>query len=169
MAETLPQGGLPGAGQGDAGPAERQPICASSELAERGRGVVFDILERGRPARGFVLRIDGAVVGYLNRCAHVPAEMDWQEGQFLDAEGRLTYVGNDGRRYVVGLSPELDEESVERVMAALRQGSSLFQQIEALCHRWIAAVGGGELGPRSALVLLLTTLETALEDEYGDT
>jgi hypothetical protein len=87
----------------------------------------------------------------------------------LDAEGRLTYVGNDGRRYVVGLSPELDEESVERVMAALRQGSSLFQQIEALCHRWIAAVSGGELEPRSALVLLLTTLETALEDEYGET
>jgi hypothetical protein len=45
---------------------------------------------------------------------------------------------------------------------------SLFQQIEALCHRWIAAVSGSELEPHSALVLLLTTLETALEDEYGD-
>jgi hypothetical protein len=86
----------------------------------------------------------------------------------LDADGRLTYVGNDGRRYVVGLSPELDEQSVERVMAALRQGSGLFQQIEVLCHRWIAAVSGGELEPRAALVLLLTTLETALEDEYGE-
>jgi hypothetical protein len=85
----------------------------------------------------------------------------------LDAEGRLSYVGDDGRRYVVGLSPELDEQSVERVMEALRQGSGLFQQIEALCHRWIAAVSGGDLEPRAALVLLLTTLETALEDEYG--
>jgi hypothetical protein len=85
----------------------------------------------------------------------------------LDAEGRLTYVGDDGRRYVVGLSPELDEQSVERVMAALRQGGGLFQQIETLCHRWIAAVSGDDLEPRAALVLLLTTLETALEDEYG--
>jgi nitrite reductase/ring-hydroxylating ferredoxin subunit len=99
MAETLPQGGPPNAGQGDAGPAEPQPICASSELAERGRGVVFDILERGRPARGFVLRIDGAVVGYLNRCAHVPAEMDWQEGQFLDAEGRYIVCSIHGATY----------------------------------------------------------------------
>jgi hypothetical protein len=85
----------------------------------------------------------------------------------IDEEGRLTYVGDDGRRYVVGLSAELDEQSVERVMAALRQGSGLFQQIETLCHGWIAAVSGGELEPRAALVLLLTTLETALEDEYG--
>ena len=85
----------------------------------------------------------------------------------VDEQGRLTYVGDDGRRYVVGLSPELDEQSVERVMAALRQGGGLFQEIETLCHRWIAAVSGGELEPRAALVLLLTTLETALEDEYG--
>jgi hypothetical protein len=28
-------------------------------------------------------------------------------------------------------------------------------------------VSGGDLEPRAALVLLLTTLETALEDEYG--
>jgi hypothetical protein len=86
----------------------------------------------------------------------------------LDEEGRLTYVGDDGRRYVVELAHDLDEESVERVMAALRAGGGLFQQIEALCQRWIVAVSGGELEPRSALVLLLTTLETALEDEIGD-
>ncbi|MCH9713923.1 MAG: hypothetical protein K0U63_05160 [Cyanobacteria bacterium] len=86
----------------------------------------------------------------------------------LDEEGRLTYVGDDGRRYVVELAHDLDEESVERVMAALRAGGGLFQEIEALCQRWIAAVSGGELEPRSALVLLLTTLETALEDEIDD-
>jgi hypothetical protein len=85
----------------------------------------------------------------------------------LDEAGRLTYVGDDGRRYVVGLSPELDEQSVEQVMAALCKGSGLFQQIEALCHRWITAVSGQALEPRAALVLLLTTLETALEDDYG--
>jgi hypothetical protein len=89
----------------------------------------------------------------------------------LDEQGRLTYVGDDGRRYVVGLSPELDEQSVERVMAALRQGGELFQRIQDLCWRWIQVVSQadtGELDARAALVLLLTTLETALEDGIDD-
>jgi hypothetical protein len=86
----------------------------------------------------------------------------------LDAQGQLTYVGDDGRRYVVGLPPEADEQSVERVMATLQAGGELFQQIEALCHRWIAAVTGPDLDSRAAIVLLITTLETALEDSYGE-
>jgi hypothetical protein len=87
-------------------------------------------------------------------------------GPTLDADGNLTYVGDDGRRYVVGLPPEIDEDSVEKVMTLLRSGSGLFQQIEALCHRWIGEVSGSDLDARAALVLLLTTLETALEDHY---
>ena len=84
----------------------------------------------------------------------------------LDANGQLTYVGDDGRRYVVGLPPETDEESAERVMAALRRGGGLFQQIEQLCQRWIRKVSGEELDSRAALVLLMTTLETALEEDH---
>jgi hypothetical protein len=86
----------------------------------------------------------------------------------LDADGQLTYVGDDGRRYVVGLPPQADEESVERVMATLRRGGGLFQQIEQLCQRWIGEVSGPDLEARAALVLLLTTLETALEDHYPE-
>ena len=62
-----------------------QPLCRSAELAERGRAVLFDLVHRGEPMRGFALRIDGRVVAYLNRCAHRPVEMDWQPGDFLDA------------------------------------------------------------------------------------
>jgi hypothetical protein len=87
-------------------------------------------------------------------------------GPTLDADGNLTYVGDDGRRYVVGLPPEIDEDSVEKVMTLLRSGSGLFHQIEALCHRWIGEVSGTDLDVRAAMVLLLTTLETALEDHY---
>jgi hypothetical protein len=89
-------------------------------------------------------------------------------GPTRDAEGNLTYVGDDGRRYVVGLPPDIDEDNVEKVMTLLRGGTGLFQQIEALCHRWIHEVGGSELDERAALVLLLTTLETALEDRYHE-
>jgi nitrite reductase/ring-hydroxylating ferredoxin subunit len=83
--------------------AER--ICRAHELEDGGRAAVFDVVEHGRPVRAFVLRHGGRVVGYLNRCLHVAAEMDWQEGQFLDAERRVivcaihgaTYDPRDGR------------------------------------------------------------------------
>ena len=39
-----------------------------------------------QPARAFALRFDGRVVAYLNRCVHVPTEMDWQPGEFLDSD-----------------------------------------------------------------------------------
>jgi hypothetical protein len=89
-------------------------------------------------------------------------------GPIVDGDGNLTYIGDDGRRYVVGLPAEVDEASVERVMGMLRSGHLLFQQIESLAHRWIAEVSGAELDPRAALVLLLTTLETALQDAYPE-
>ncbi len=89
-------------------------------------------------------------------------------GPTLDADGNLTYVGDDGRRYVVGLPPDIDEDNVEKVMTLLRGGTALFQQIEGLCQRWISEVSGSELDERAALVLLLTTLETALEDSYPE-
>lgn len=89
-------------------------------------------------------------------------------GPVFDEHGRLTYVGDDGRRYVVGLPADIDEATAERVMALLRQGSDLFQHIEQLCHRWIGRVSNADLNDREALVLLLTTLETALEEAYPD-
>lgn len=77
--------------------AER--LCRAADLAESGRAFVFEVVERGRPARAFVLRHEGAVVGYLNRCAHVPAEMDWQEGEFLDADRRFIVCSIHGASY----------------------------------------------------------------------
>jgi hypothetical protein len=89
-------------------------------------------------------------------------------GPTIDAAGQLTYVGDDGRRYVVGLPPEVDEASIERVMTLLRSGSALFRQIEVLCHSWITQVSGDDLEDHAALVLLLTTLETTLEESYPE-
>ena len=85
-------------------------------------------------------------------------------GPIIDRDGNLTYVGDDGRRYVVGPVPEGDEASVDRVMELLRSGNGLFNSIEALSRRWLETVSGTHLERRAALVLLLTTLETALED-----
>lgn len=76
-----------------------QYLCRSDELAERGRGVGFDVLLWRQPARGFALRIDGRVVAYINRCAHVPTELDWNPGDFLDAERRTIVCAVHGAQY----------------------------------------------------------------------
>jgi nitrite reductase/ring-hydroxylating ferredoxin subunit len=43
------------------------------------------VLHYREPARAFAMRFDGKVVAYLNRCVHVPTELDWQPGEFLDS------------------------------------------------------------------------------------
>lgn len=78
---------------------EAQLLCASSVLEEGGRAFVFDVEVRGELSRAFVLRFDGGLVGYLNRCVHVPAEMDWQEGQFLDGDQRFIMCSIHGALY----------------------------------------------------------------------
>ena len=88
---------MPEASIGEHGAPQR--LCASAELAERGDAIVFDVLQYRAPARAFALRIDGVVVAYLNRCAHVPAEMDWQPGQFLDSERRFILCSIHGAAY----------------------------------------------------------------------
>ena len=79
--------------------ASPQPLCATTELTERGRAVVFDVLLWGQPARAFALRFDGALVAYVNRCAHVPVEMDWLPGEFLDQDRRWSVCSIHGASY----------------------------------------------------------------------
>lgn len=76
-----------------------QPLCASADLEERGKAVVFDVLLWGQPARAFALRFDGRVVAYMNRCAHVPTELDWQPGEFLDLDKRWIICSIHGATY----------------------------------------------------------------------
>lgn len=77
----------------------RLPLCASDELAERGKAYLWDLLQWGQPARAFVLRFDGALVAYINRCSHVPTEMDWQPGEFLDFDRRFILCSIHGAAY----------------------------------------------------------------------
>ena len=77
----------------------RAPLCASSALAERGLAYVWDVIQWRQPARAFAMRFDGALVAYLNRCSHVPTEMDWQPGEFLDMDKRWILCSIHGAMY----------------------------------------------------------------------
>lgn len=78
---------------------EAEYLCASDALAERGQALVFEVLQYRQPARAFALRFDGRVVAYLNRCVHVPTEMDWQPGEFLDSDKRFILCATHGAAY----------------------------------------------------------------------
>lgn len=83
----------------DAPQAAPVSLCAADALVERGRAHLFDLQEYGLRAIGFVLRHDGQVVGYLNRCAHVPTEMDWQPGEFLSHDRHWIICSIHGALY----------------------------------------------------------------------
>jgi nitrite reductase/ring-hydroxylating ferredoxin subunit len=76
-----------------------QRLCGGDELVERGRAIVFDVVRFHEPARAFALRFDGRVVCYLNRCVHVPTELDWQPGEFLDAGREFIICSIHGAAY----------------------------------------------------------------------
>ncbi|WP_443115659.1 Rieske (2Fe-2S) protein [Herbaspirillum seropedicae] len=74
-------------------------ICASAELVEGGLGKRFPVQVRGDEACGFVVRYGGVVYGYLNRCAHVPVELDWAEGEFFESSGLYLMCATHGAVY----------------------------------------------------------------------
>ncbi|MCK9284250.1 MAG: Rieske 2Fe-2S domain-containing protein [Rhodocyclaceae bacterium] len=80
--------------------AERERlICASADVVEGGIGIRFSVVRLGRQEPAFVVRYRGKVYGYLNRCGHVPVEMDWQEGRFFDSSGLYLICATHGALY----------------------------------------------------------------------
>ena len=59
-------------------------ICSGELVVETSKGFRFIVERYGRGVSAFVIRFHGRVYGYLNECAHVPAELDWLPGEFFD-------------------------------------------------------------------------------------
>jgi nitrite reductase/ring-hydroxylating ferredoxin subunit len=75
-------------------------ICESGQVVEGGKGVRFPVMAFGEAATGFVVRYDGKPYAYLNRCAHVPIELDWFEGEFFESSGLYLMCSTHGAIYV---------------------------------------------------------------------
>jgi nitrite reductase/ring-hydroxylating ferredoxin subunit len=85
-----------------ASPSNGYRVCESSALIERGEGIRFELATPGGespPAQAFVIRHGGRAYAYLNECAHVPVELDWQPGRFFDAEGEYLICATHGATY----------------------------------------------------------------------
>jgi nitrite reductase/ring-hydroxylating ferredoxin subunit len=74
-------------------------ICEAAALVDGGPGRRFELLVRGRLLPAFVVRWRGRVYGYVNQCAHVAMELDWQPGQFFEDEGRYLMCATHGAIY----------------------------------------------------------------------
>lgn len=79
--------------------ATERLICRSDELLERGKGIRFPLAELGERVTGFVVRYNGRPCGFVNRCAHVPVELDWQEGEFYDLSREYVICSTHGAHY----------------------------------------------------------------------
>jgi nitrite reductase/ring-hydroxylating ferredoxin subunit len=75
------------------------PVCAATALEEGGKGVRFPVTAGGEDSIGFVVRYDGVARAYLNRCAHVPIELDWAEGEFFESSGLYLMCATHGAIY----------------------------------------------------------------------
>lgn len=82
--------------------AGQRLICAAEEVVEGGRGVRFTLDQDGESVPAFVIRFRGQVRGYLNRCGHVPVELDWQEGEFFDPSRLYLICSTHGALYDPG-------------------------------------------------------------------
>ena len=74
-------------------------ICRSDALADSGDGVRFEVKHGDGTVPAFIVRYDGQVHAYLNRCAHMPMELDWKPGRFFDGEGLLLVCSTHGALY----------------------------------------------------------------------
>ena len=83
-------------------PAAPLWLCRADELAERGLAKVFEVQQHRQTLGAFALRHEGRVVAYLNRCVHLPTEMDWQSGEFLDTEREFIICAIHGALYHPG-------------------------------------------------------------------
>jgi nitrite reductase/ring-hydroxylating ferredoxin subunit len=79
----------------------KRAVCKSNALVDGGQGIRFQLPELDDRATGFVVRYQGEVFAYVNKCAHVPIELDWNEGDFFDMSKHYLICSTHGAHYNV--------------------------------------------------------------------
>lgn len=74
-------------------------VINSVDLIEGGKGVRFPLPTLGQLVTGFVVRFQGKPYAYVNQCAHVSVELDWNEGEFFTAQQDYLICATHGAHY----------------------------------------------------------------------
>jgi nitrite reductase/ring-hydroxylating ferredoxin subunit len=78
-----------------------QALEGAAQLVDGGLGLRFEVLDSKSQAvlPAFLIKHDGMNYAYLNQCAHIAMELDWQPEQFFDREGQLLVCASHGALY----------------------------------------------------------------------
>lgn len=76
----------------------RWPICTSGSLRD-GDWLKRRIDFEGRPEECLVLRFDGRIHAYINRCVHMPRALDCEQDVIFDHSGRFLRCSMHGIVY----------------------------------------------------------------------
>ena len=74
-------------------------ICSSDALETGGLGVRFEVADESVTLPAFVVRHSEGVAAYINRCAHLALELDWDRGLFFDVDQRQLICATHGALY----------------------------------------------------------------------
>jgi nitrite reductase/ring-hydroxylating ferredoxin subunit len=78
--------------------APRFAVCPSQALAD-GQHLKLTITFEGREAECLLLRFDGQIYAYINRCVHMPRRLDGEEARVFDHTGRYLRCSMHGIVY----------------------------------------------------------------------
>jgi nitrite reductase/ring-hydroxylating ferredoxin subunit len=78
-----------------------QPLEGAAQLLDGGLGLRFEVFDTQYQAAlpAFVIKHDGMHYAYVNQCAHIAMELDWQPEQFFDREGQRLICASHGALY----------------------------------------------------------------------
>lgn len=74
-------------------------IFNSEALQDQAKGLRFPLPALGEFATGFVVRFHGKPYAYVNQCAHVAVELDWNEGEFFTSQKDYLICATHGAHY----------------------------------------------------------------------
>lgn len=74
-------------------------LCSGSDLVDGGDGIRFEVERAGETVPAFAIRHGGRVYAYLNRCAHIAMELDWNPGKFFDSDSEYLICSTHGALY----------------------------------------------------------------------
>lgn len=71
----------------------------SADLKEKSAGLRFELPQYGQHATGFAVRFNHQVHAYVNQCAHLPVELDWNQGEFFTIDKDYLICATHGAHY----------------------------------------------------------------------
>ena len=74
-------------------------ILKSEVLEEGAKGIRFPLPMLGEFATGFIVRFHGKPYAYVNQCAHLPIELDCNEGDFFTTQKDYLICSTHGAHY----------------------------------------------------------------------